>query len=543
MKNSDIPFNVTLMELTPEKLQRIRPVTAPDIYDGISGNFHENGLFSVLTFGRVGDEQRDTRFGYIDAVVTVFHPTVFRALCQLKALYRDIMSGTRYAIWNAKESDFEAASELEGETGYAFFLTHWHKIKFKETKSPIRTQRVKMIEKYRKVATTSKILVLPAGLRDYVIDSTGRGTQDEINDIYRKILGASKVLVGVDGSELSPIFDNSRKSIQQSFNEIYDTISQMITGKKGFFQEKFGSRRIFNGTRNVISAMDTSVGNLDAKNAPGFNDTMLGLFQVIKGALPVTVYLLRNGWLSEVFGEGGSGTSANLVDQKTLQRDVVELPLDVRDRWVTVEGLEKLVESFRNPTQRFNPIEIEGRYLGLIYIGPDKTFKIFGDIRDLPEHLDRTYVEPLTYVHLLYLCGYKRWNSLKAIVTRYPVAGIGSTYPSHVYCKTTIVGEMRRELGEDWAPLDDEHVALEFPTRNPESFVDSQIVHPSRIAGMKADYDGDTASATIVYSDEAIAELNSFLDSTAAYLDPRGGFKAGCDIDTVKLVMKNMTGA
>lgn len=487
MKNSDIPFNVTLMELTPEKLQRIRPVAAPDIYDGISGNFHENGLFSVLTFGRVGDEQRDTRFGYIDAVVTVFHPTVFRALCQLKALYRDIMSGTRYAIWNAKESDFEAASELEGETGYAFFLTHWHKIKFKETKSPIRTQRVKMIEKYRKVATTSKILVLPAGLRDYVIDSTGRGTQDEINDIYRKILGASKVLVGVDGSELSPIFDNSRKSIQQSFNEIYDTISQMITGKKGFFQEKFGSRRIFNGTRNVISAMDTSVGNLDAKNAPGFNDTMLGLFQVIKGALPVTVYLLRNGWLSEVFGEGGSGTSANLVDQKTLQRDVVELPLDVRDRWVTVEGLEKLVESFRNPTQRFNPIEIEGRYLGLIYIGPDKTFKIFGDIRDLPEHLDRTYVEPLTYVHLLYLCGYKRWNSLKAIVTRYPVAGIGSTYPSHVYCKTTIVGEMRRELGEDWVPLDDEHVALEFPTRNPESFVDSQIVHPSRIAGMKAD--------------------------------------------------------
>lgn len=59
---------------------------------------------------------------------------------------------------------------------------------------------------------------------------------------------------------------------------------------------------------------------------------------------------------------------------------------------------------------------------------------------------------------------------------------------------------------------------------------------------LKISYDGDTASATIVYSDEAVAELDAYLDSTAAYLDPRGGFKAGCDIDTIKLVLKNMTG-
>lgn len=487
MKNSSIPFNVTLMELTPEKLSRIRPVKSPDVYDGISGNFNEDGLFSVLTFGRVGDEQRDMRFGYIDAVVTVFHPTIFRALCQLKALYRDIMSGTRYAVWNAQEADFEAATELDGETGYAFFLSHWHKIKFKDSKSPIRTERIKMIEKYRKQATTNKILVLPAGLRDFVIDSTGRGTEDEINNVYRKILGASKVLVSAEDASLSPIFDNSRKSIQQSFNEIYDTLSQMITGKKGFFQEKFGSRRIFNGTRNVLSAMDTSVADLDAENAPGFNDSVLGLFQVIKGALPLTIYQLRTGWLGQVFGEGGSGTSAHLIDPKTLQRDTVDLPLDVRDRWVTVEGLEKLIESFRTPKNRFDPIMIEGRYLGLIYLGPDKTFKIFGDIRDLPETLDRKYVEPLTYVHLLYLCGYQRWNTLKAIVTRYPVAGIGSTYPCHVYCKTTVVGEVRYELGDDWQRMGEEFKALEFPTRNPEAFVDSQLVHPSRIAGLQAD--------------------------------------------------------
>ncbi|WP_200857836.1 hypothetical protein, partial [Klebsiella pneumoniae] len=88
--------------------------------------------------------------------------------------------------------------------------------------------------------------------------ASGRGTQDEINDIYRRVLGASKVIVGADGAETSPLYDNSRKSLQAGFNDIYDTVLSMVTGKSGFIQSKFGSRRIFNGTRNVISPMDTS---------------------------------------------------------------------------------------------------------------------------------------------------------------------------------------------------------------------------------------------------------------------------------------------
>lgn len=487
MKNSQIPFNVTILDLTAEKLKTIRPVTVPDVYDGITGNFAENGLFSVLTFGRVGDELRDQRFSYIDTAVSVFHPTIFRAIAQLKSLYRDIMAGKAYAIWDPKESDFVLSNELEGSTGYAFFLTHWSKIKFKASNSTVRTQRIAMIEKYRKMALTSKILVLPAGLRDFQIDSTGRGTQDEINDVYRKILGASKVLVSTEGSETSPLFDNSRRSIQHSFNEVYDTISQMITGKKGFIQSKFGSRRICNGTRNVISAMDTSTSDLNGINSPSYTDTVLGLFQVIKGALPVTVNLLRNGWLSESFGIGGSATTAKLVDTKTLKSTMVDLAPDVRDRWVTIEGLEKVIESYRLVENRHKPIVIGGYYLALIYKGPDNTFKIFGDISELPSNLDRKYVEPITLVELLYLAGYKKWNTLKTIVTRYPVTEMGSTYPSTIYTKTSIVGEVRQELGQDWLPLGEDFTALEFPTRVPMAFVDSQVIHPSRLAGLNAD--------------------------------------------------------
>lgn len=546
MKNSQIPFNVSILNLTPEKLKLLRPVKSPDVHDGVTGNFHEDGLFSVLTFGRVGDELRDTKFSYIDIRLSIFHPTIYRAIAQLRGLYRDIMAGTAYATFDEKEGDFVVANELTGETGYAFFLKHWKKLKYRESKSPVRTERIKMIQKYQAIATTKNILVMPAGLRDYIIDSTGRGTQDEINDVYRRILGASKVIVSADGTETSPLYDNSRKALQQGFNDVYDHVLQMVTGKNGFIQSKFGSRRIFNGTRNVISAMETSTADLDGINSPSYTDTILGLFQVIKGALPLTIHLLRNGWLGHVFSVGDSSTTARLVDKKTLKSEQVDLPPDVRDRWITVEGLEKVIESYRIIENRHQPIVLEDRYLGLIYKGPhpsgQNVFKIFGDITELPEGWDRQYVAPVSLVELLYLAGYKRWNTLKTIVTRYPVIGIGSTYPSTVYTKTSIVGEMRYELDENWEIIGEDHLALEFPTKEPAAFVDSQMIHPSRLEGLNADFDGDTASSTIVYTQESIDEIDKLLDSREAYLDPRGGFKASCNVQTVQLVLRNMTG-
>jgi hypothetical protein len=541
MKNSQIPFNVSILNLTAEKLKLLRPVKSPDVHDGVTGNFNEDGLFSVLTFGRVGDELRDTRFSYIDIHLNIFHPTIYRALVQLRGLYRDIMAGTAYAIFDDKEGDFILANELTGETGYAYFLKHWKKIKYRESKSPVRTERIKMIQKYQAISTTSKILVMPAGLRDYIVDSTGRGTQDEINDVYRRILGASKVIVSADGTETSPLYDNSRRSLQQGFNDVYDHVLRMITGKKGFIQEKYGSRRIFNGTRNVISAMDTSTADLDEVNSPDYTDTILGMFQVAKGALPLTIFLLRNGWLGEVFSVGDSSTSARLIDPKTLKSELVDLPPDVRDRWITVEGLEKVIESMRIVENRHKPVMLEDRYLGLVYRGPDNTFKIFGDIGELPEGFDRKNVAPLTLIELIYLSGYKRWNTLKTIVTRYPVTGIGSTYPSTIYTKTTMKGEVRVELGVDWNPMEDS-VALEFPSYEPLAYVDSQVIHPSRLGGLGADFDGDTASSTIVYTQESIDEIDKLLNSREAYLDPRGGFKASCNVQTVQLVLRNMTG-
>ena len=89
----DIPFNISILELTPEKLKGIKPVRALDIFDESRKNFHEDGLYSSSIFGRSGDEIRDYRFSYIDIKVEIFHPILFKSLIQLKSLYGDIMAG------------------------------------------------------------------------------------------------------------------------------------------------------------------------------------------------------------------------------------------------------------------------------------------------------------------------------------------------------------------------------------------------------------------------------------------------------------------
>lgn len=539
MKTSDLPFNVSLMHITPQLLQGLRPVTVLDYFENVSGDFHEDGLFSVSIFGRVGDEDRDRRFSYIDIKVEILHPVIYERLVQLRGLYRGIMAGTHYAVWDEATSDFKTADELTGETGYSFFMRYWKLIKFRRNDSDVRNQRIQLIEKFRDIATTTVILVLPAGLRDIEVDKSGGMKEGDINAVYRRILQTARTIPNTFDNNNSKVLDRSREMLQSAFNELYESIEKMLVGKKGFIQNKWASRRTFDGTRNVITAMDSSAEVLGGANAPSFTDTVVGLWQLSRALLPVTIHLLRTGYLNEIFNYGDG--QARLINPSTLQPEVVKVASDYYDRWTTVEGLQKVVASYSEASIRDKPIMVEGHYLALIYVGPDRTFRVFSDINELPEDLDRKYVRPINLVELLYLSGYREWNKYTGYVTRYPVTGIGSCYATTVYVKTTIRGEMRQELGPDWQPLGESYTALEFPRYDPIAYQDSLVIPATRLRGLDADFDGDTASFNAVYTAEAVAEVNKYLSTKAAFVDPLDGLRASLDTATINLVLKSMT--
>lgn len=537
MQRSMIPFNVTLLNLTPNKLAGLKQITSLTMFEGITRQYHPEGLFSTSIFGRVGDPRRNMIFAYIDVKAEIFHPIIYGILIQLKRLYGGILSGTEYAVWNPVKNDFEASNPMDGETGFHFFAQHWKKIVFTQSESDKRGQMIDVINKYRDTAMTSKILVLPAGLRDVEIGSDGRTKEDEINPIYRQLLGAANTIPDVALRSNPEIVDRSRYTLQLKFNELYAHFERLIYGKNKLIQNKWASRRIMNGTANVITSMNLQTDYLGTKGALGFNNTVIGLFQVAKGLQPMALYLLRTGFLSKVFPDANA--PAILIDKKTLKRKEVVLPPAYYDRYQTNEGLEKVLNAFRDESIRDTPLEVEGHYLGLIYKGPDKTFKIIQDIDEVPEHRSKEHVYPLTFCELLYLSGYLNWNNYPAIVTRYPITGVGSIYPSMTYVRTTTTAEKRWELGEDWGPMTDNHCALEFPIPGP--YVKSMAPHPAKLDKLGADFDGDTMTCNFIYSDESVKEIKRYFQTKRAYIGIDGHIISSTNVSTVALTLHNLT--
>lgn len=539
MNYAEVPAKVWPLVLTKERVRNLTPVTSLDIYDGASSEFHDQGLYSTTIFGRMGSAERDQNFSYIDLKVKIFHPKIFRDLMSLKSIYKDIVSGRETAIFDPVLKDFVIDRSENAETGYSFFVQHFHELELKKSKSPTRQMRVEFINKYRHEALTQYIPVIPAGMRDIEINDSGVATKNEIHDLYYRALSIANTIPVTRDME-SPAFNIARNALTNTLLQIYEMLEGMLAGKNGMILDKWASRRVVYGTRNVLTVMDTSIANLNDSNAPGFDSTTLGLFQVIKGLTPLTIHHLRR-----TFGhliQAGEG-QARLIAKDTLRPTWVTLQPEERDTWATRDGLQSVVDRYQMIDMRNRPVEIAGHYLALIYKGPDNTFKIFFDIHDMPAHLNREYVSPINLVELLYLCGYQYWNKYFAQICRYPITGLGSNYPSRVYVKTTVVGERRIELDDNWQPYEDnDHVAQEFPLTGSTSYMDTQSPHSTKLQGLGADFDGDTGSATLVMSKEALAENDRVLRSRQHWIDAGGNLTSSYDYDTLKYVVTNMTG-
>lgn len=530
-----------IMDLTPQILQALKPVKVLDIYDGGSDNFHEDGLFSISIFGRVGDPSRDLRFSYIATGIEVIHPLIFRNIIKLKKFYSEIIKGNAYAVFDTKKNDFVLSDAIDGETGYNFFLSYWDRIVFERNESKQRNARIDFIEKYRHVAKTKEILVLPAGLRDLEVDPDGRDVEGEINEFYRRIISISNTLSS-NTDVNNRITDSARLGIQNAFNSIYTFVIGLCRGKGGFILRKWARRKIFNGTRAVLTAQVPSVNKLSVVDYPSWNNTVMGIAQLMKALLPVAVHKLMHFELVlEAFPSGDS--SAYLVNKKTLKREMVNINNKTTDRWTTQNGVESLFQTFMDHDIRGAEIDIEGYYLGLVYRGPDKTFKIIYDIDEVEnyEWMDKKYVHPITWVEMMYLMGYKDWNTYPMVATRYPITGSGSIFPSYVYVKTTVLSEVRWGVDDEGNRIEDDK-AIVYPILDNPTFIDSEAISPSRLEGMGADFDGDMVSGNVLYSEDVKIEIEKYLKSAAAYIRPNDGLLNSPYTDPVERVIYNMTG-
>lgn len=536
MSDLAIPFNIELLNLSSDKLTGIMPVTSLDMFEGMSKDLHNDGLFSLSIFGRIGSPARSTRISFIDIKAKIYHPVVFRALVQLKSLYGEILQGKSFAVWDHESKDFVKSNQLEGETGFHFFEQYWKDIEFEERPSDIRHANIELLKKYKNVGMTDKVIVMPAGLRDIEVETDGRISVNEINNFYKKLLSIANTITPNAVSESIEMLNGARYTMQMTFNQIYDLIESLIKGKRKLIMGKWASRRIHNGTRNVITSSDLTSEELNSPSNVGFNDTICGLYQYIKAMGKMSVFHLRTGFLSNVFTS--SQSPAVLVNKQTLKKEHVNVNSEIFDQWMSDEGLEKIITLYGEESIRHSELEVNGYYVGLIYKAPG-VFKIFQDIDELPEGFDKKYVSPLTFTELIYCSVYGDSSKYPALVTRYPVTGFGSIYVSKVYLKPTLKTEKRVPLGEDWQPNTYLPVAHNFPTNT--DFVNSLSPHPSKLQRLGADFDGDTASLNILYSNEAIEEAENYMQSSRYYVGSDGRITFSSETDTVRFVLHNFT--
>lgn len=479
---SDLPFNIDLLVPTAADIKQMLPVSVLDIFDKNSRNFSENGLFSTKIFGRVGEDRRSRSFSYIDIKIPIFHPLIFKTILQLKALYGGILAGTEYAVFDPSEGDFVKSTPGKGQTGFAFFLKHFHDIQFDDRGSDKRHFNIALVQKYQTKLLMDKVLVMPAGLRDYEIGDDGKPSKDEINDFYTRILAVANVIDPVMLRISEEMLDATRYNLQKTVFELYDYIQILLDGKKKLVLGKWASRRVFFGTRNVITSMMNHIDELGDPTTIGYNQTSCGLFQYLKATQPVAIHHLREAHLLKIFP--GANLPAVLVNPKTLRQEMVHLSPEHYDEWMTEEGLERVISRFGEEELRHQPLNIGKYHMGLIYKGPDMTFRFLQDITELPENLDKSLVTPITFAELLYISVYHDSHTMPCFVTRYPVTGYGSIYPGYVFLKTTVKSEVRVELDDNWEPVD--RKALQFPIRG-ESFMNSIGIHPSKNARLGAD--------------------------------------------------------
>ena len=517
------PLNIALFDIDKcIKDENLLEVTSEFIRESSTNKYHPDGLFSERIFGDVATTRRLTQGGYIKLNCKVFHPIIYQNLHALKRFYTEIMSGVSYAVWDGDLGDFVRADEMEegADTGFTFFLKHFDHINFRKNTSIKRGDRVDVIEKFKKLRLIDKMYVAPAGLRD-IKEEGSRVEKDSVNALYASLLRNARSMT--KGADTNPLFDSVHYTIQKRVNEIYDQISNLVRGKGGFFEGKYSHRAVARGTRNVITATDMEAESPDSPQYHKITETRVPLFQASKAAADHLVYWFKTLFYDQVI----NATSENIavINPNNYKLEYVTLDVKTKDMLTTTEGIEKTIDRFRDPFNRFKPVQItidkKPYYLFLCYDRGDKInifrnldeFKTQLDAANIP--FDESKLKPLKFAEMLYIAAYAAYRGVHATTTRYPVTDEQSIFVSSTHLMTTAPARVVRFLqGPTEDPTD--MILPEFPVEGAK-FVDALMLHPTRLKSLCADFDGNCVAG----------------NSTVELRYPVGW------IDAIKLMMKS----
>lgn len=430
-------FNIELLTKFDPKSLMMRKVSSMNIFLPSSNTFDPDGLFSTEIFGSIGSASRNTVLSYIDLHIGILHPIIYESIVGMKKYYEDIFAGRGYYTFNKQLGTFELADPTTGQTGYEFFISCLPYIKFEDTGSDQRMYKIKLIEKYNNPESLiDKWIVIPPGLREYTVNENGKPSEDEINGMYRKILMASNLLLNIKITKENIASVNTvRYKIQRTVNAVYDHIITLLNGKSKFIQGKWTKRGILYGTRNVIAPSFSGNSDLDSDDVLTTNHTGVGVHQYVKSISPIIKNKLHSMFINKILDPNND--KAYLANKETLKIEEVKLDIKKRDEWLSMDGLDHIIEKLGYDDLIKEPITIGDHYLIILY-DDFKSIKVINSNNDITPDMEFDKIRPMTYGELFYIVAHEFEDKYPAFVTRYPVTGLGSIYPTWLKLRSTV---------------------------------------------------------------------------------------------------------
>jgi hypothetical protein len=383
--------------------------------------------------------------------------------------------------------------------------------------------------------------VSPAGLRDIRLDSS-RLSQDDVNKIYLGLLNMAEGIKNYTVSD-DPIFDTIRAGMQKKLNAIHTYIMDLLKGKQGFMNKHFGDRKVVFGTRNVLSADIIKSDHPDDLKVLRYDETRMPLLEAIKAYQPFAINALLRYCFNQIVSDS---TTVKVMDSK-FETVYVDITPKQFKQYSTGKGMTKLINEFKNIHFRESPITVKGKdgknYYVMICHDSGNEIVMDVNLASLKVTVekngilfDKKKVRPVTYVEFMYIAMEIICRGKHNLNTRYPVIEDGSVFPAKIHLASTIED---RDVRVIFGTVD-----VRFP-HYPilgKKYLDSLVVHTSRLPGMDGDHDGDTGSGTGVWTKESNENIASYLKSPKAYIGDNMKLKLrGSSDDIVTITASNLS--
>ena len=504
---------------TDEVIERnkFKPVSSAIMFE--RGNVpHPDGLFSYDIFGTTPAERRKLN-GYIDLKRRFFHPYIYEALCSVQQKAATVAAG-KYSWRINKKGELVQVSQDDPNydqkaTGLRWLIDHFKDLKFEKNNSYTHNEFVELLQN----STESEIFitkwpVIPVFYRDANFSGHKRDIP-VLNDMYKKVI---QYVNALRAPSLADFSNHTEYVIQDQLVEIRRYGQSLVQGKRGFMKQFVIGKTTAYGARSVISEPIMS-------GAQTPKDLMIDIFH---SGFPIATccsmaYPFIEHWIINFMAKEFETRERKQILVKDEDGNYKLEFAKIGDVMAvyTPSYIEKKVEQYMETYgNRFEPLTIpmaDGSTSYMLFTGRPYS-------KDpLNPNAPATARRAMTWTDILYLACVEtlEYGGKMAYITRYPLEDYFGTFPSMVRVTSTEEHEPMEINGKKY-PFYPKVVPNMPQDEVSTKFIETVTMDNVYLKGLGGDYDGDTVSEKVCFTEEANDEAYAILNDAKHFVTISG---------------------